>query len=511
VAAVGDSYGRLHNRTEWVSRMWKTMMQTIAVLLAVSLPGLAATGCGADGAGGGDKAGGSNAPVELSLGYGQKANDHQPDEPMVRYFADRVAKLSDGRLKVRVVFDAAGQDAPDVEERVAGMVRSGRFELGWVATRAWDRLGVKSFQALQAPFLITDYGLLAKVVTSPMGSEMLNGLGRTQLAGLAIVPELLRHPIGLRHKLVSVADFRGARIRDIPSQATDAIFAALGATPVHVGSDLIDKEFAKGRIDGEETSIARARGGWTLSGNVAFFAKANTLFANPAALQRLSEDQRSVLRTASRETVTHFAGALPSDRLLAQRYCSAGHVAFASDAQLAGLRRAVRPVYDQLGADPQTRSLIDRIQRLKRTQPASSEASPQPCEGASSSSGGGTRAPGSPSALDGTYRWRITAEGARKVGVPDDDEDIGNIATMTLRGGKWMLGDDSQSMGTFAVAGDRLVFTWPSAGGKLTFTFQRSADGSLDVKPVLPMDPGDRLVWASAPWRRVGPPVRTIP
>jgi hypothetical protein len=40
---------------------------------------------------------------------------------------------------------------------------------------------------------------------------------------------------------------------------------------------------------------------------------------------------------------------------------------------------------------------------------------------------------------------------------------------------------------------------------------ERAALGDLDITPVLPMDRGDRWVWASAPWRRGGPPVRDIP
>ena len=72
-----------------------------------------------------------------------------------------------------------------------------------------------SFQALQAPFLITNYALLDRVVTSPLAARMLAGLGSRNLIGLALVPGLLRHPVGVGRPLVSVADYRGARVRDI--------------------------------------------------------------------------------------------------------------------------------------------------------------------------------------------------------------------------------------------------------------------------------------------------------
>jgi hypothetical protein len=82
---------------------------------------------------------------------------------------------------------------------------------------------------------------------------------------------------------------------------------------------------------------------------------------------------------------------------------------------------------------------------------------------------------------------------------------------MTLRDGRWLFGEDQHYSGTFEVHGDRLIFDWPSEGYALTVTFKRHRDGSLDLEPVLPMDRGDRFVWFSEPWRRVGPPVRDVP
>ena len=83
---------------------------------------------------------------------------------------------------------------------------------------------------------------------------------------------------------------------------------------------------------------------------------------------------------------------------------------------------------------------------------------------------------------------------------------------MTLRDSRWLLGEnDPHYSGTFQVKGDRLIFDWPGEGYALTVTFKRHRDGSLDLDPVLPMDRGDRFVWFSEPWRRIGPPVRDIP
>jgi hypothetical protein len=82
---------------------------------------------------------------------------------------------------------------------------------------------------------------------------------------------------------------------------------------------------------------------------------------------------------------------------------------------------------------------------------------------------------------------------------------------MTLRDGGWQLGEDEFYSGKYSIRGNRLIFDWPGAGAILTFSFKRHDSGSLDIEPVLPMDRGDQFVWGSAPWRRVGPPVRAVP
>src|SRR5690349_12858980 len=124
-------------------------------VLAVALAGCSS--------GRGDKAGGSGAPVVLRLAASD--SPEQWEVAVAKYFAARVADTSGGNLRIDVVAPAAGLHVRDPEVRVAQMVRSGEFDLGWIGARAWDKLGVTSLQALQAPFLIDSRSLLVKVTT----------------------------------------------------------------------------------------------------------------------------------------------------------------------------------------------------------------------------------------------------------------------------------------------------------------------------------------------------------
>ena len=188
-----------------------------------------------------------------------------------------------------------------------------------------------------------------------------------------------------------------------------------------------------------------------------------------------------------------------------RRYCDIGRVVTASRADLAALTRAAQPAYAALERDAQTRALIADIRDLKATTPVPPMAAPPDCAHETPTAQGRRV---SPSTLNGTYRWRLTKAGAVAAGDPNDP-DIGEVMTATLRDGKWLLGGGAS--GTYTIIGNRIVFDWPQLASTLTFTFTRHANGDLDIKPVLPMDRGDRFQWASGPWRHVGPPVRAIP
>jgi len=487
-----------------------------ALALASTLALLAAGCSGGGSRDAADKAGGSSAPLELRLAAAFGSAD-QPEARYAREFATRVGKLSDGRLRVRVIFGAEGAKSPNVETLIARRVRDGSYDLGWIGARAWDELGVTSFQALQTPFLVTNYALLDKVVSGPIAREMLAGLDGHGVVGLALIPGLLRHPFGLRRPLLSPRDFAGARIRVIPSRATDALFRALGATPVHAGSAGLDVRALK--IGDGEASFANLPTGAIASANIVLFAKALTIFAGERAFARLTSEQRDILRRAAAATLAGAASypvrqSIRFEGELVGQWCRlrgrTGYTALATPAELAALARAAQPVVESLQRDAETRHFIAEIRRLSAelppappiTAPASCLSSPRNARSSAVS-----RPPGF---LDGTYRWVLTAASARASGqTPGPDLPL--VGTAVLRGGTWAFAGEDHDGGTFRAKGDRLVFDWPRIAGRLTFTFRRDRDGTLHLKPVLPMDPGDQFVWSGAPWRRIGPPIDLNP
>jgi TRAP-type C4-dicarboxylate transport system substrate-binding protein len=399
--------------------------------------------------------------------------------------------------------------------RKIDLVRAGRYDLGWVAARAWDELGVRSFEALQAPFLITNYPLLRNVMKSPLATEMIAGLKDENVVGLALIPGLLRHPIGIKRPLVSLSDFTGARIRDLPSKATDALLQALGAVPVHVSGDDFGQELAKARIDGEELSIINAPIGGILTANVAFFPKVLTLFAGKDSFARLSDEQQRILRTAGERTLKHnttyaVRAALAAEGGWARQYCRLpGRIVLATKKEQAELVRATQPVYNRLDRDPQTKAEIAQIRGMKASLPSPPPiVVPASCLGPAKDVGLGAR---SSSILNGTYHRVLTAAAARALGLPatGPGRTFPLVATAVLRDGKWLqIIDQPPDVGTYSIRGNEVVFRLGS--DVMRFTFSRDHDGTLHLRPILPMDRGDQFVMAGAPWLWVGAPTRRI-
>ena len=480
--------------------------------LAAALAATALAGCSSGHqAGGADKAGGSNAPVVLRLAA--NTSPDQRNAADLRYFAGEVEKLSRGRLRVRVVFEAAGRDAVFAEPRIARMVRDGKFDLGWIPARAWDELGVNSLRALQTPFLITSYGLLDRVLTTPIAGQMLHGIRREGLFGLALVPDLLQHPFAADRPLLTPADYMGARIRVHPARTTDALLRAIGARPVHVADAETLSAFGVGKIDGMATEFPEAASTpFIVTGNVTFYPKVDTLFANPHALERLQDNQRAALRVAAQRTLEHLADTRLSESELLRDFCkTGGRGVTATTRELAQLERETRSLVAKLERDPETGTFIEKILTLKAsTPPIPAVVVPSSCRPRHTAAPRERRR--SPSMLNGTYRYMLTKAAANAFGPPITGHNVYPVVvTTTLRDGRWSLHTDELDTGTYTIFGDRVAFKWPRLGYTNMFTFTRDSRGTLRLKPVLPMDRGDQFVWAAAPWRRIGPPIAKIP
>jgi TRAP-type C4-dicarboxylate transport system substrate-binding protein len=476
------------------------------------------------GCNGGDKAGGSGGVVTLRL-----ASDDLPDtaaSQQIKEFARQVRRVSDGRLRIHVGWQANGNDPKHrraFDQQTARKVIHGTYELALVPSRAWDVFGVTSLRAIQAPFLVNSDALLDKVTSDPVAGKMLSGLDHVGVVGLALWPEALRHPVGFGHPLLSASDFKGKGIRAIRSELTWEILRALGARPLDLVGDEIGPAVDSGQLSGAESEIGLVRRRnlprpGIVTANVTLFPKANTIVANEAAFERLTDDQRDTLRRAAAETLRHVVASRPTDLEEARSACGAGvRLVVASDADIRGLVRATRPVVARLERDDLTRKSIQRIVAL-RDMVSGSRTTIAPC-GRPSAGTANTKAGGPPATLppDGVYRFLISPSEFIRAGINESDaRSSSGLFTLTLHGGRisWTIkGNPTVCAGRYFLSKGtvRFVMDNPSPcgsgpGGWIFSARWHPEDGGIRFTNVQGSEPPfEQIAWARA-WKRIDTP-----
>jgi TRAP-type C4-dicarboxylate transport system substrate-binding protein len=472
-------------------------------LVVVALATAACSGSGVD------KAGGTRTrqPVVLTLA------DHEEGPEDVQFWIEEVQRRSGGSLRIQVANNWRVQEVAYDKDTIAD-VQAGKVQLAKVAARAYDTVGVDSFQALLAPFLIDNQTLERRVLESQLPGQMLASTSKLGLVGLAVLPTDLRKPLGLSRPLVRVSDYRGARIGVREGEVAKVTFTALGATPVgYVAggplSGLDGLELGFGTIKGNEYD----RQAKAVTANVTLWPKLVTVVINRKVFQSLTASQQDALRGAGSAVVARqldfLQGLSDEERgVLCERGLRFLH---ASNQELAELRRAVQPVYDQLEHNAETRSSLQRILAMKRETRATATPDSPRCAPSSSAAGAANQ---KATALDGVYRTSFTREEFVRSPLLVDaaeinDENWGDL-TLTFDHGRVTFTqrndvDSYSTSGTYTLNGKAITLKF-TEGGNAGETFAARWSLYRDVltfqrDPSLGHLPTPYLV---KPWRRAG-------
>jgi TRAP-type C4-dicarboxylate transport system substrate-binding protein len=396
-----------------------------------------------------------------------------PSEPIAVEFIEQVKTLSNGSITIEPLWDAGKHTEAGFEAGVIQLAKDGKADFGLAASRAWDTADIRSFQALQAPFLIDNDALAQAVATSTIAAQMLDSLSKSGLVGLTLWPEDLRHPFSTLpdQPILSPADISGRTIRVTDSGMSKKLIEALGGSPMT----------GEGGYEGAESGLRQARslsGTPTATGNVTFFPKYQVLFANGAAFDKLSTVQQAILREAAAAAQKKAIAEHPSEAEAAKVWCSdVGAVVLASDEQIAAFEKAAQPVFDWLALDPLNAELVAAIQELKGKIPASPGAQACESEGAQQiftpAASPQTWAEGLPP--NGVWQAEVTGDDLIRMGVSQASvPDWAGVYTQAFQDGvfttAWKLTEGSDAgttgscTGPYAVVEDLVRITYANGG-----------------------------------------------
>jgi TRAP-type C4-dicarboxylate transport system substrate-binding protein len=452
-------------------------------------------------------------------------------DPAVAFFVDRVAQLSGGRLRI-ALDERWARGATAHEPALLRDVARGRADLGWAYASSFDRVGVNSFQVLQAPLLIDRPSVQDAVIRGPLAAQLLAGVRTAGLQGLALLAGPMSRLVGVNQPVRDVDDLRGLvfagpdssladyavhAVHGYPRRITPATVALLyvdtdgrPARPAALDEDLDSLFFDRyGGACGSSTRGCVNVGPW-MTTNAILWPRAAVLVANPRRLRGLDAQERTWVAEAAAQAARYSTTRADDDARLLRELCAAGvRFTTASPAALVRLRRAWRPVYRRLRARPDARAALRTIMRLRAQAPAAAPLRP-PAVCGTRPRPSDAAAHGVPSTLpDGVYRVQLTDADLRAAGANQAGDRPGT-ATLTLRGGHWRLvltepGRDVRS-GTYA--GAALRTAWATAGhgrDETYFSIVVGRDRALRFRVAWAQNlASTQATYASHAWRRIG-------
>jgi len=487
---------------------------TLTAALVAGLAGL--TACGAQPI---NKAGSTGLPPRTIVVQMPDASDADG-----LFFAQDVAKLSRGALKVTIDSQTYDSLLPANEARLTEDLRSGKVGFAYQPARDWAAVGVPGFQALLAPFAITTITASQRVAASPVAATVLGQLSGYGVVGLGLIASEPRQFLTTK-PLFSLPDFSGQRIRIIDNAQTAALVTALGARPVQgLASNAVGASLRARSVTGLETSpLSVEENSYQTSApyltSYAVFPKFETLVAGKQAWAALPAADQAAFRRAIADTRGHAGQLAFREALELTRLCQQGVVldqptatelrALTKAATVAPASAAAAAVERQVSALPGTGAQPDATGVPTGCRVAADSASAAAIHQVLTPSSGarqdGNKIP------PGTYVTTTTVADmhSNNLDGPETNKDI----TWTIRlypdgTTYWTQNpdfpDQPPGKGRYVVNGGDVTFIWQAYLGLSPEQVRWSYfDGQLTFAIVDVADPESRLIYTAHPWRKV--------
>ena len=474
----------------------------------------------------------STKPISKAGSTAQHAQTivlQMPDgaDPDGLYFAQDVAKLSHGALKVTIDSQTYDSQSPPNEARLTADIRAGRVSFAYQPARDWAAVGVPGFQALMAPFAVTTVAASQRVAASPVAATVLGQLPGYGAIGLGLIAGEPRQILSTR-PLFTQAQFAGQRIRIADNPQAAALVTALGARPVQkLASNQVNSRLRTGLVTAVETSpFYVAENAYQTAApyltSYGVFSKFQTLVASKRAWSALPVADQALIRQAAVDTRAHSGQLAYREALKLTQLCQQGVVLDQpTAAQLGTLARdaaAAAPAGAAAAAvDRQIRALPGTgVQPYATGVPAgcrvasdaaSAAAIHQVLTPAVAHQGGGKIPPGTYVTTDTVADWQaggqyggewntaitfttvIRADGTLRVTQAPDYSDQGPAS------------------GHYVVKGDEVTFSLSQPGGNWSATEKvrwSYFDGQLTFAIVDVADTASRVIYTAHPWRKTG-------
>lgn len=226
------------------------------------------------------------------------AEVHGKDYPTTQAnerFAELVEERTGGRIQIEVYADAVlGEEIDVIEGLQYGAIDFARISIAPIAEY------VEEMNALMLPYLYTDSSHMWRVLTSPLGADMLTRVEDAGLVGLAWYDAGARSYY-LNSPIDGIADLKGKKIRVQTSSLMYAMCEELGMNPKSMAENRVNQGVIEKSIDGAENNIPTYEAFHHYESCKYYFLDEHTripemIVASEVTMKQLSEEDQKIIK-----------------------------------------------------------------------------------------------------------------------------------------------------------------------------------------------------------------------
>lgn len=305
----------------------------------------------------------------IRFGYGLSEDSVQGRA--ANFFAEEVARLSDGKLKVRAFCCASLGNDNQMQAALVGGAQE--MMVGSTATLVGI---VKEFGVFDLPFLFEKPETADKVLDGPFGQKLLDKLPDNGLVGLVYWENGFRNLTNSKRPITSADDMAGIKLRVMQNPVFLDVFTDLGANAVPMPFAELFTALETGTVDGQENPVTTIQTSkfyevqkyLTITQHV---YSPWIVTASKVWWDKLSEDEKNILRQAA-EAARDFErkdSRESSDRALAYLKEQGMEVNELPEAEVQKMREKVQPVvekYQQELGEAVVNELFEAIRQARQ-------------------------------------------------------------------------------------------------------------------------------------------------
>lgn len=274
------------------------------------------------------------------------ASTKHPLHEYVEMYKRLVEKKTNGKVKIRIF----GNRKLGGDKDVLLGVKAGTIDSGLVSSVLFALIVRKSsFDALQLPFVVSNYDNLSKMLTSAPAQKMLASLDDIGIKGLGFGEAGLRHFLSSKGPVTTLDGFKGLKTRIVPVPLHKAVWQAVGANPVGIAYGQVYTSMQTKVIDAVEFNASSV-----LAENLFENAKHLSLTGhyfwplvmihNKAKFDKLPKDIQAAMIAAGREATTMHVEYVKKNEAETLAALKAKGVKVYEFKDLANMRKRMEPI-----------------------------------------------------------------------------------------------------------------------------------------------------------------------